>query len=75
MMVTIVVPIKDVKARGICSRWIPQVRPGVFVGSIPRRSIERTQQVLARQLGVKMYYDVGDDLTIWESSDTQNAKI
>lgn len=70
MMVTIIVPTKDAKSRGICSRWIPQVRPGIFVGSIPRRSIERAQKSLARQQGVKMYYDVGDDLTIWESSDT-----
>lgn len=69
MMVTILVPVNDTKARGICSRWVQQVRPGVFIGSIPRRSVDRVRSSLSRQPGVKMYYDVGNDLTVCESSD------
>lgn len=58
-LTVVIVPMKPLGARGAASRWLPEVKPGVYVGDIPRSAVDRMEERLSVYDGVRIWWSSG----------------
>lgn len=69
MMIVAVTPAAAHKARGLCSRWLPEVTPGVFVGIVHPAGLQRMMSQMPTSPEVMVVRRDGKEVVCWSSSD------
>lgn len=64
-MIIVLVPLQQHRARGVCSRWLPQVHPGVFVGVLHRAGRDHFLTAVGKYPGIRAYWEQGGQLVAW----------
>jgi hypothetical protein len=73
-VVTVVIRLSETRARGICSRWMEQISPGVFCGVLPFQAVMRLKDSLSEYDGVVILSESRGKLTRWESTGTKTQE-
>lgn len=66
-MITVVIPARERKARGLCSRWLKEQSPGVFVGVLHRSARDRLLWQMSQMRDVKAFWEQSGRIVVWAS--------